>query len=179
MNRLKNAVLLIALPFLFASCAEAQSRISGGTFTACVGEGIGADGEVTPFFELKAGKTVYRIPFSDRKAAQEYFDSFKKSYLEEEKKGAGMGGRIVMSYEEICDLHTSGVQELCYVDLDKEPNFAVPGETVSADRLIDDLERIVGEFISVGTELESLEADGLTAEQEERLQKIFSAFDSL
>lgn len=183
MTKLKTAALLLALPFLFVSCAKSQSQISGGNFIACIGEGIGPDGTVTSFFELnlKGGKRMYRVPFADRKAAQAFFDDFKKSYLDEEKTGEGMGGRIAMSYVERFDLQTVGGQEYISVDLDAEPNFAMPGETVSADYLIDRFGQIVGDFLQVGTELMSCD---LTTAQEERVLEIiddfnlFEAFDS-
>lgn len=181
MPKLKTAALLLVLPFLFVSYTEAQSQISGDGFVACVGEGIGPDGKVTSFFELKMWKSVYRVPFADRKAAQAYFDGFKKSYLDEEKTGEGMGGRIAISYSENLDLHATGKQEYISVDLDAAPNFAMPGETVSADYLIDRFGQIVGDFLQVGAELMSCD---LTASQEERVLEIanklevFEEFDS-
>lgn len=181
MTKLKTAALLLVLPFLFVSCAKAQSQMSGENFIACVGEGIGPDGTMASFFELKAGKHIYRVPFADRKAAQAFFDGFKTSYLDEEKTGKGMGGRIVMSYVERFGLQTVGGQEYISVDLNAEPNFAMPGETVSADYLIDRFGQIVGDFLQVGTELMSCD---LTEAQEERVLEIiddfnlFDAFDS-
>lgn len=92
-------------------------------FTAFVTMDVNDKGILSPCFALND----YRIFFSKQKDAIDYFNRFVNEYKKVEKdEGEGMGGRIVMYHFEEYDMKTVGSKKIRFVDLNSDPNYAVP-----------------------------------------------------